>query len=107
VRVEDPYGLRHPGRAPLLVGTYVRAVLPGKRIPDLFLLPDDAIRGGGEVLVIDGEDRLRKRKVEVVRRERDGKVVCKGLAGDERICLTALENALDGMSVRVAEEPGS
>ena len=55
------------------------------------------------MLVIDGDDRLRFREVEVARREGDQVVIRSGLTAGERICLTPLTAVTDGMKVRTRD----
>jgi RND family efflux transporter MFP subunit len=109
VRVEDPYA-RNPknaGRAPLLVGMFVRATLPGRKVDDAFVLPVTAVREDDRVLVVDAEERIRFRSVTVIRREGQEVVVRGGLVAGERVCVTPLVAAVEGMRVHVVEEPES
>lgn len=110
VRVEDPYGLAGNGAArvaPLLVGTFVRARIPGREIPAAVRLPLVALRGGDEVFVLDGEDRLVRRKVTLVARGAREIVVSAGLAAAERVVTSALDVAVDGMRVRPVLSEGT
>ena len=105
VRVDAPYATVANGsgeRPPLLVGTFVDVSLPGRSVEG-FIVPRAAIRGADTVLLIDDEDRLRPRKVEVFRVEGDNAVVVSGLASGERLCATRLEVWSDGMHVRVLD----
>ncbi len=107
-RVEDPYGAdAASGRPPLAVGLFVQAEIVGHRVEDVFALPRTALREGGRVLVVDAEDRLRFRKVEVLRAERERVVIGAGLAPGERVCVSPLGAVVDGMQVRVVEEEGA
>lgn len=100
-RVEDPYG-RRPGaaHAPLPVGLFVEAEIVGRTARGVVVLPRSALRGDDQVLVVDGEDRLRFRDVTVLRRDREEVLIRAGLAGGERVCVSALEAPVDGMRVR-------
>jgi multidrug efflux pump subunit AcrA (membrane-fusion protein) len=62
------------------------------------------MRGDDQVLVVDDEERLRFRPVEVVRADRDSVVIGGGLQVGERVAVSPLEAAVDGMRVRVASE---
>jgi RND family efflux transporter MFP subunit len=105
-RVKDPYGHGDdPGRPPLAVGLFVQAEITGQTAKDVAILPRSALRDDGTVLVVDEEDRLRIRPVEVLRAARGEVVISSGLANGERVCLTSLAAVSDGMRVRVAEEP--
>ena len=106
VRVEDPYGLRSKddGRSPLMVGLFVEATITGHSRDGLFVVPRSAIRDGDRVLVVDAEDRLRFRAVEVLRLQGDTAVLGDGIEAGERLCVSPLDVAVEGMTVRVAED---
>lgn len=108
-RVEDPYGRRstaEEGKPPLMVGLFVEATIEGMTRDRIFVVPRSALRPGDEVLVIDGEDRLRFRPVEVLRREGESLILSGGLEAGERVCVSPLDVAVDGMKVRVTLEEG-
>ncbi len=105
-QVEDPYG-RGPGtgRPPLAVGMFVHAEIQGEMARGVAVLPRAALRGETQVLVVDGEDRLRFRDVEVLRRTETSVIIRAGLEDGERVCLSPLAAVTDGMQVRT-EGPG-
>ncbi len=98
-QVEDPYR-EQGGKPPLAVGLFVRASIEGTTATEAFVLPRTALHDEDRVLVLDGE-RLRYRRVDVMRIERDRVVVSGGLKDGERICVTPLARAFDGMAVHV------
>ncbi len=107
-RVEDPYGrVGDVRRPPLAVGLFVEAEIFGRRVEDVVVLPRSVLRGGDEVLVVDVEDRLRFRRVGVVRADAEGVVIGSGLLEGERVCVSPLDAVVDGMRVRVVSEEGS
>jgi RND family efflux transporter MFP subunit len=104
VEVRDPYGLTSGGAtAPLAVGMFVNVDVLGKTVESAYALPRAAMRGETTVLVVDDEDRLRFRPVEVLRREPERVIVSAGLRDGERVCISPLEVAVDGMQVRIAD----
>lgn len=103
--VDDPYGGPDPARPPLAAGLFVEAEIAGRRVSDVVALPRAAMRGESRVFVVDAEERLRGRKVKVLRREAERVIVAEGVEAGERVCVSPLEVATDGMKVRVAEEP--
>ena len=109
-RVADPYGrLGGDEGAPLAVGLFVEAEILGREVGEAVVLPRAALHGADRVLVVDADSRLRFREVEVLRVERDEVVIGAGLSAGERVCVSPLPAAVDGMSVRVVvdpEEPG-
>lgn len=104
-RVQDPYGRgAGPDHPPLKVGLFVEAEITGKKVENVIVLPRAALREDGRVLVVDDEDRLRFREIEVLQTERDRVIVTAGLEPDERICLSPLATVVDGMKVRTFGE---
>lgn len=102
-RVKDPYSRGDDReRPPLAAGMYVEAEIEGLTLRDVAVLPRAALRPDGRVLVVDDEDRLRFREVDVLRTTREALFVRGGLAAGERVCLSPLEVVSDGMRVRVA-----
>lgn len=87
----------------LAPGLFVRAEIPGKTLPGVIRVPRTAAYGPGVVLVVDGENRIRFREVEVARNELRDLIVRSGLESGERICITPLAKATDGMKVQVVE----
>ncbi len=110
VAVDDPYLLQRPAgdeRPPLAVGSFVELELQGKRLPAVSVLPRRALRDGDTVWLADSDSLLRIRSVQVLRRERESVVIGDGLQDGERVIVTALAGAADGLKVRVrGEEAG-
>jgi RND family efflux transporter MFP subunit len=106
-RVEDPYGRTPEGPpVPLPIGLFVEAEIHGRRVDDAAVLPTTALHDDDTVYVIDETDRLHVRQVEVVRALRDQVVIGAGLSAGERVCVSTLRGAIDGMQVRaIAESP--
>lgn len=105
-RVEDPYGRRgeQPDRPPLSVGIFLDARIEGRIAEKVVVLPRAALRGRDTVWVMDGEDRLRFRQVEVLKTDPEEVIIESGLESGERVCLSALDAAVDGMKVRTLDE---
>ncbi len=104
VRVSDPFSKTPP----LMSGAFVRVEILGKKLDKGVVLPDYAIRWGegGETLlwVVDGNNRLRFRKVEVALFD-EGKVfIERGLEAGDLVITTPLRAVTDGMPVRVKLE---
>jgi RND family efflux transporter MFP subunit len=98
-RVEKPYEPAE-GQPPLAVGLFVDAEILGRRVDNVVVIPRSALRVGDRVHVIDAEDRLRIRPVELLRRERDRVVVSAGLASGDRVAVSRLAIPVEGMLVR-------
>ena len=96
--------LRAGSSPPLRVGQFVRAAIEGRSADDIVVLPRSAIRNDNRVLVVDGQDRLHYRDVELLRVYRDKAYITAGLVAGERICLSPLQTVVEGMRVRTQSE---
>jgi multidrug efflux system membrane fusion protein len=107
-RVDDPYA-RAPDsdRPPLSIGLFVEASIEGRVAQGVFEIPRRALRHGSELLVVDSEDRLRVRRVDVLRSDRDRSWLRSGVAAGERVVTSPMEVATEGMRVRVVDAPES
>ena len=88
----------------LLFGMFVEAEIQGRLARNVVSLPCTALRAGDQVLVVDEESRLRFRAVEILRAERDRVIVRSGLRDGERVCVSIVETAVEGMKVRTVEQ---
>lgn len=97
VRVDDPYGQIVPGkRPPLIKGMYVSVRLMSDPIENL-IVPRHAVHGG-QLYIASPEGTLTLRDVEVVT-QGDIAVVHTGLKPGERVIITDLVPAVDGMKI--------
>jgi RND family efflux transporter MFP subunit len=85
---------------PLSVGLFVNAEIEGLLAEDVVVLPRAALREGNRVLIVDAEDRLRYREIEPLRLHQDQVLVRAGLLPGERVCVSPLQTAVDGMPVK-------
>jgi RND family efflux transporter MFP subunit len=115
-RVDDPFARSSTGPSvPLTPGLFCVAEIDGRPYEDIFVLPRHALRGRDRVVVVDGEGRLRFRRVDVVRVEGDtliarpaaargagaGSEDAPPLAAGERVCVSPIAVVVDGMRVLV------
>jgi RND family efflux transporter MFP subunit len=100
-QVENPYGREATAadRPPLKVGMFVQAEIEGRATGQSVILPRETIRGAGEVLVVDQDNRLRIRPVELLRSDRERAIVASGVQPGERVCVSLVETVVEGMKV--------
>ena len=98
-QVDDPYGRGAAGKTPLKVGMYVEANVQGEVLEDVVVVPRSAVRNGNEVLLIDRENRLRRRTLSILWSDRENVVIRDGLEEGEVLCLTSVAFATDGAPV--------
>ncbi len=104
-QVRDPYAKGgSSNRPPLAVGMFVQAEIEGIRVRDVIRAPRAALREGNLIYVVDHQNRLRFREIVPLRAERDVVLIKEGLEEGDLICLSPLEAAVDGMSVRTINE---
>ncbi|MCH7227255.1 efflux RND transporter periplasmic adaptor subunit [Haloferula sp. A504] len=87
------------------VGLFVDAEVPGTMLEDVVELPRSAVRGAGEVWVV-ADGRLVKRRVTILRAERERLVVRGDFQEGDQLVLTRLAAPLVGMKVEVAPPNG-
>lgn len=106
-QVVDPYRVASgTDRPPLATGMFVEAEIHGRPAPGVFLLPREALRGTDQVFIVDSDNRLRFRAVQVLRTTRDLAVVGDGLEDGDQVCVSPLQAVTDGMKVRVYTAEG-
>jgi len=96
VRVEKPYAKKPP----LPVGLFVTVEIEGRTLPDGTVIPRSALHQDDVVWVVDNDDRLHFREVDVARVQGDDVMIEDGLKDGEMVVMTPLEAVTDGMSVR-------
>ena len=102
-RVDSPYA-PGDGGAPLAVGLFVDAEIHGRVASSVAVLPRASIRQGDKVLLVDDDSRLRFHQVEILRTVGEEAYVSAGLSAGDRVCVSPIENAFEGMSVRTADD---
>jgi len=97
VEVMHPYAGTQPGvRPPLTKGLFVDVKLQGKARPDKLVIPNDALHQNN-VYVVNQENRLEKRAVTIGLKNSYYVVIESGLLAGERIVVSDLVPAIDGM----------
>ena len=88
---------------PLVQGMFCRIDIQGRPLDKVFILPRQAVTFEGNVYVVNKENRLHSRKVEVARVQ-DGKaLITSGLEEGDSVIITRLENPLENALVRVED----
>jgi RND family efflux transporter MFP subunit len=97
--LEDPLRLSPPPA----IGQFVKARLQGRVLKGACVLEREALREDSCVWVLDSENRLRIRPVEVAQVGRDSVVIQSGLRAGERIVISHLDAVIEGMKLRLFE----
>jgi len=105
-RISDPYRLHADGK-PLPMGTFVAALIEGTTAENIIRVPREIVRGSDELIFVGDDNKLRIRKVSIVRSDADFVYLNGGAEAGERVVLTALQTPVNGMPVRIAGEAES
>ncbi|WP_346836679.1 efflux RND transporter periplasmic adaptor subunit [Microbulbifer sp. SAOS-129_SWC] len=102
--VQDPYGAGASNGVPLAAGMFVSAAAEGVQEHRALVLPRDALRNADKVYVIDADNHLSIRTVEVLSTSESRVVVASGITDGERVVTSTIANAVDGMEVQPLDQ---
>ncbi|MFT7564577.1 MAG: RND family efflux transporter MFP subunit [Bacteroidia bacterium] len=97
--VVDPYHSSESAM-PLAVGLFVNAEITSSRQQDAFVIPRLALRNADKVYVINDEEKLEIRTVDVLSTSEDRVLLTNGVANGERVVTSTIPAAVDGMQVK-------
>ena len=105
-QVQDPYAAdpNQPGRPELVAGSFVEATIDGRRFENVFEVPRKALRNSSQLWVVDGNSQLREREVAIIYKGKDSIYISSGLQNGDRVVLSQMDIAVDGMTVRTNTE---
>ncbi|MDH3416422.1 MAG: efflux RND transporter periplasmic adaptor subunit [Gammaproteobacteria bacterium] len=102
-RIVDPYRLHSAGPS-LPIGTFVAASIEGSNAVDVIPVPRGALRGADQVLVVNEDNEIEIRTVDILRADTDFAYLTAGVSAGEQITTTAIEAPTNGMTVRTDTE---
>jgi len=102
--VDDPYGMGADMGAPLAVGMFVIAEIAGVKSQPALVLPRRALRNANKVYVINDDNRLEIRTVEVLSTSEETVLVTKGVEPGEKVVTSTIPAAVEGMEVRTISD---
>ncbi|MDD5275173.1 MAG: efflux RND transporter periplasmic adaptor subunit [Methylovulum sp.] len=98
--VVNPYTAQDR-QPPLLAGLFVKAVIHGKQQQNLFALPQSAITVSHNAFLVDAEQHVHIRKLEVLRNEPERVLVQGGLRAGDKVVSAGIQVPVEGMKVRI------
>ena len=84
-----------------MIGEYVRVEIQGRKLDGVFKIPRTALRDNSSVWIAGENQTLKIRKVRPIWRDADVVLLKDGLTPGERLIVSDLPGAVEGMSVRV------
>jgi RND family efflux transporter MFP subunit len=101
VNIENPLGQR--GDLPLLLGSFVDVAIGAQPIADAIRLPRVALRNGRNVYVMNDENLLEIREVQIAWTEPDAVLITGGLEPNERVVTSRIATPVPNMLLRTAK----
>jgi RND family efflux transporter MFP subunit len=97
--VNDPYGLAATQGMPIAVGMFVNAEIAGVEEQAAFVMPRLALRNDNKVYVINEDNELEIRTVDVLSTSEERVLVTGGVSAGDRVVTSPVPNAVEGMAV--------
>jgi len=106
VAVQDPLGLASSGTKSfrLLIGSYVNVDIEGIELPDVISAPRAALRDGNGVWLMNDAGELEIKQVDITYRDRDTVLISGGLEAGEKLVVSDLRAAVEGMKLRLESD---
>lgn len=101
--VKDPYGAAAIDGMPLAMGLFVSAKIEGKTYDNGVVMPRSALRTGNKAYVITADNKMSIRDVSVLSSSPEGVIVEGGVSIGERVVVSPVRAAIDGMTVNPLE----
>jgi len=83
----------------LPIGLFVEAQIDGIILKDIFLIPVNAISENNEVYIVNNDNELVSRQLSILKKYSDFVIVKDGLKAGERIVISKLSSASNGIKV--------
>ena len=83
---------RKKNNPPLSPGVFVEAEIRGQLLQNVAVLPPEALSSNNQVWLIDNEQRLRLRQVQVIHRGKDAIYIQQGLENGDNVALNVAKN---------------
>ena len=87
----------------LPIGLFVNGIITGRDVEDLVRIPRTALRADNTVMVIDENDQLHFRDVQIFQLTSDSALISAGLNEGERVSVSPLQFVVEGMRVQVID----
>ena len=101
--ISDPYRLEADSATspPLLIGTFVQALIPGQIVKNIFKVPRSSLIDKAIVGTVDQTNHLRLKRVDILFSDDQFFYVKSGLADGDRIVVSAIGTPIEGIKLEV------
>ena len=103
--IHDPYSRNHKteGQLPLKYGSFVNAVITGRTVNDVVMLPRHVVRNG-QVAVVSADNIIEIRPVNIIRSDVDNIYIQGSFKANERVSTTSINSLNAGQKIKVLGE---
>ncbi|EHR41990.1 efflux RND transporter periplasmic adaptor subunit [Alishewanella jeotgali] len=101
--IQDPYQREGTG-IPLQFGRFVQAQISGIAATQVTKVPRHLLRPGNQLLVVDAEQQLQFRQVQLSRADADFAYIGSGFEAADRLVISPVTNPLAGTQVRLTDQ---
>ncbi|MCP4077689.1 MAG: efflux RND transporter periplasmic adaptor subunit [Gammaproteobacteria bacterium] len=101
--VDDPYATEN-SKMPMAVGLFVTAQIYGQNIKQALVIPRSALRAADKIYVVNDEQRLEMRTVQVKYKSPEAVVISGDVKFGESVVISPIRNPVQGMEVVTMEK---
>jgi RND family efflux transporter MFP subunit len=103
VSIKDPLNLQpeNNGRPQLLLGSFVRAEIEGSQLTSAVAINRDYLHGGQSVWLMNDDNTLEIRDVDIIAKNNDLIFIGSGLADGEKLIVSGLSSPVAGIPVKL------
>ncbi len=100
IGIQDPLGFES-GKPPLLLGSFIKADIVGKSLVDVFRIPRSALKNDNSVFLVTQNNTLHIQPVSIKWRTTDSVFIDDGLTEGDRIIISNVKTAIEGMEIEL------
>jgi RND family efflux transporter MFP subunit len=106
IAVDDPlnFGTGPAGQPRMFIGSHVRVEIEGHPLASVAAVPRALLRDGDQVWIMDSDDKLEMRRVEIAFSGRDQVLVSGGIGPDDQLVISGLAAPVSGMALRTRDK---
>ncbi|MBQ4847728.1 efflux RND transporter periplasmic adaptor subunit [Pseudoalteromonas sp. MMG005] len=103
-QIDDPYSVDKMAGFSIKIGQYVNAQITGKTLSNVIIIPNNAIYQGSYVYVLNNDNLLMRKDVQLAWQNKDIAIVKSGLDAGMRLVTTPLGQVSSGTKVVVIND---
>lgn len=101
--IDDPYGRENETTQPLIIGQFVTAIIKGRELQDVFVIPNRALYQGSYVFIVE-DGAIKRRDIHLAWQDSEMSVISEGLVSGDIVVTTPLSDSISGTKVRLKQQ---